>query len=99
MFTVASLGEDRKPSGGSRYECLKRSLLVLDLILPLRSGATLQELHRDVCEDVGPVCARTIHRTLKALEEMGLVEKNGSRWVKARNFRSQRFDSLFGEGA
>ena len=69
-----------------RYRQLCRVLLLVELLAPLRNGATVAELTTDVCENIGPVDQRTIYRDLETLEALGLLERfkrpedSGHRW-------------------
>lgn len=64
-----------------RLRQLRRLLLVIELLAPLRRGATVAELQRDISEDIGPVCSRTIRRDLESLELLGLIERaRPARW-------------------
>jgi hypothetical protein len=62
----------REPN--QRMRQLMRVLLVIQLLAPLRKGATLSEIAKDVRDDVGAYCERTIKRDLEALEMCGLVD-------------------------
>jgi|JI7StandDraft_1071085.scaffolds.fasta_scaffold719356_2 predicted DNA-binding transcriptional regulator YafY len=68
-----------------RYEQFRRLLLVVELLAPLRAGATVEEITQDVSDFMGqPVCCRTIVRDIDALRSFGLVEPSQtmkpSRW-------------------
>lgn len=58
-----------------RLRQLRRVMLIIELLAPLRRGATVEELARDISEDLGPITTRTIRRDLESLEILGLVEK------------------------
>lgn len=93
---------------GKRLRQLERVLLIIELLSPLRYGATLGELTRDVGDALdADYCERTIRRDLKALEEMGFVEvrrtgelRRGGGWRTARwqwmdqSFRSAIFSHV-----
>ena len=75
----------RKISGkhARQYLQLERLFLVIELLAPLRSGATVDELQKDVSEILGKgYCARTIYRDLSALEMFGIVvsDARSTRW-------------------
>ena len=65
----------------TRLRQLRRTLLIIELLAPLRYGATLSEIADDVREEIGiGYCDRTILRDLESLEQFGLVEYvHGSR--------------------
>ena len=71
---------DPDPAAGRwtrRYRQLRRVLLLVDLLAPLRFGASIPALARDYREFSGdPVCERTIRRDLAALLEIGMVEES-----------------------
>ena len=58
-----------------RLQQLKRVLLVVDLLSPLRFGATTEEVYRDVRSIEGVISKRTVERDLYALFEIGLVDR------------------------
>lgn len=58
------------------YARVSRVLLIAELLAPLRQGATVAELLRDVVDLTGePCCERTIYRDLVFLESLRVVEK------------------------
>ena len=61
--------------GERRYEQLSRVLTVAELLCPLRSGASIQDLHRDVCDLWGHIHERTVRRDCWFLESIGLIER------------------------
>ncbi|MEM6469432.1 MAG: hypothetical protein AAF802_07660 [Planctomycetota bacterium] len=66
-----------------RYQQLERVIHVAELLLPLRLGAYIPQIWRDVRETF-PVCERTIRRDLFFLERLALVELEPCgrwRWV------------------
>lgn len=74
-----------------RLRQLRRVMLIIELLAPLRRGATAEELAQDVSEDLGPVSSRTIARDLESLELLGLVEgrrpeSNGQRGILAKRW-------------
>lgn len=91
-----------------RLRQLERVLLIVELLAPLRCGATTSELATDVSDLLGrDYCERTIRRDLKALELLGLVETLMTRersrqgaWNKVRwrwidcSFRSTVFNRM-----
>ena len=59
----------------TRLRQLRRTLLIIELLAPLRYGATVPEIAADVRDRIGiDYCDRTIRRDLESLEEIGLVE-------------------------
>lgn len=65
----------KKPSEPKqRMRQLMRVLLVIELLAPLRKGATLSEIAKDVRDNFGAYCKRTIERDLESLELCGLVD-------------------------
>jgi hypothetical protein len=64
---------------GPRYRQLERMFLLIELIAPLRYGATIGEIAGDVRAEIGDYCERTIRRDLLALQELGVVERLASR--------------------
>lgn len=58
----------------ARLRHLQRLLLLIELLAPLRHGATLGELASDVRNDLGTYTDRTIRRDLDLLELAGLVD-------------------------
>ncbi len=72
-----------------RYEAMTRIMLVIELVAPLRYGATVAMVHPDVCNEYGKVDRRTVYRDLKFLESLGLLDREGDRYVwRDGNFRS-----------
>lgn len=67
-----------------RLRQLQRVLLLIELLSPLRYGATINELNTEVAEAIGDFSWRTIHRDLLALEILGLVEQCPSTQSKAQ---------------
>ena len=70
-----------------RLRQLERVLVIIELLSPLRYGATIEEIASDVRDTIGDdYCERTIIRDLKALERLGVVERTrGSgrwRWIE-----------------
>ena len=66
-----------------RQRQLARVLHLVDLLAPLRNGATLSELRHDLHDVVGvPVCERTVRRDLIVLQDLGMVSRRADgRWV------------------
>lgn len=68
-------------------EQFSRILAIIEFIAPLRRGATVDEISRDVSDFFGrKYCERTILRDMQALESLGLVEyfrfeDRSRRWV------------------
>lgn len=68
-------------------EQFSRILTIIEFIAPLRRGATLAEIRRDVSDFFGRnYCERTITRDMQALESLGLVdyvlcEDRARRWI------------------
>lgn len=59
----------------TRLRQLRRTLLIIELLAPLRYGATVPEIAADVRDQIGiDYCDRTIQRDLESLEQIGLVE-------------------------
>tara|TARA_A100001391_G_scaffold162280_1_gene121272 strand:- start:755 stop:1063 length:309 start_codon:yes stop_codon:yes gene_type:complete len=67
-----------------RLRQLQRVLLLIELLSPLRYGATVNELNREVADEIGDFSWRTIQRDLMALEILGLVEQRPSTLSKAQ---------------
>lgn len=57
-----------------RFRQFARIFLIVELLAPLRRGATLVELNSDVSDELGRYCERTIRRDLSFLESLGVVE-------------------------
>lgn len=74
-----------------RLRQIRRTMLIIELLAPLRRGATVEELTRDISDDIGPVCKRTIQRDLESLEILGLVRKSGPDTETDRLARAQRW--------
>lgn len=89
--------EPSRQTGNSpmrRLRQLERVLTLIELLAPLRYGATLRELTYDIKETLGPYCERTIRRDLETLALLGLVwrdrRQDGSRvWTWHRQDRSE----------
>lgn len=65
---------------GNRLRQLERVLVIIELLSPLRHGATLGEIVSDVRDTIGDdYCERTIIRDLKALKLLGVVERTRHR--------------------
>lgn len=77
-----------------RYRQLRRVLLILELLAPLRYGASLPDLRTDVVDALGPIHERTILRDLQTLESIGFVERRGGQWVYVRSPRSKFLETL-----
>ncbi len=82
-----------------RLRQLQRVLLLIELLSPLRYGATINELNTEVADAIGEFSWRTIHRDLLALEILGLVEQRPAestargdsvKWVWTNNPRRGR---------
>lgn len=59
-----------------RYRQIERILLIVELLSPLRRGASASDLLQDVCEMTGvKYCERTIFRDLDFLQRIGLVDR------------------------
>ncbi|WP_339886645.1 hypothetical protein [Rhodopirellula europaea] len=58
-----------------RLRQLQRVLIVIELLGPLRYGATINELISEVRHADGEFCTRTIERDLDALQQLGLVQR------------------------
>ena len=58
-----------------RLRQLQRILTIVELIAPLRFGATINELISEVRHADGEYCVRTIERDLDALQQLGLVQR------------------------
>lgn len=84
------LDDDDAPAASERrYEQLTRIMLVIDLVAPLRHGATVAMMHPDVCQEYGQVSTRTVYRDLLVLEALGLLDREGDRFFwRDGNFRS-----------
>jgi hypothetical protein len=61
-----------------RLRQLQRVLLLIDLLSPLRRGATAAELARDISDELDRYSVRTIRRDLEALHDLGLVTPTSS---------------------
>lgn len=75
---------------GRRYAQLERILLVIELLAPLRCGATLKELAADVNDELGTdYHVRTIRRDVEALATLGMIEctEGGIRGRVSARFR------------
>lgn len=59
-----------------RLRQLERVIVLIELISPLRNGATAAELARDIADELDGFCVRTIRRDLQTLELIGLVESD-----------------------
>lgn len=81
-------------SPANRMRQLQRVLVLISLISPLRYGASIAELHRDMVSEYDDMCERTVRRDLIALEQMGMVQKEfvdgGVRWKWMRQARTER---------
>ena len=65
-----------QPVSYNRFRQFERLLLIMELIAPLRRGASIDELLADVRDMTGtPYCHRTIYRDLQFLDRIGLVER------------------------
>ncbi|MEM1228064.1 MAG: hypothetical protein AAGJ40_20430 [Planctomycetota bacterium] len=76
-------------SDANRLRQLERVLLIVELLAPLRDGATVGELTNDVRELFQGFGKRTIRRDLAALRRMGFVDQmthrqNDQGYVEAR---------------
>ena len=68
-----------QPVSYSRYRQFERLLLLMELLAPLRRGASIDELLADVRDMTGtPYCQRTVYRDLRFLCHVGLVERVAS---------------------
>lgn len=76
-----------------RLRQLQRVLTIIELLSPLREGATAKELTNCLQEDGGQFCKRTIRRDLDALEELGLIECHDPLKVKGLWARAAIGDS------
>lgn len=76
-----------------RLRQLQRVLTIIELLAPLREGATTQELTDTLQEDGSEFCKRTIRRDLDALEAIGLVECHDPLKVKGLWARAAIGDS------
>lgn len=82
-------GETYQPAAQRRYEQLVRTMLLIELVAPLREGATIAQLLPDLRNEFGMISERTLRRDLNALEAFGLVtheercERTGrpARWI------------------
>lgn len=61
--------------GVNRHEGVKRVLLLMELIQPLRRGATLKELYQDVSDELGQLSERTVWRDLSVLMALNIINK------------------------
>ncbi len=86
-----------------RLRQLQRVLAIIELIGPLRFGATVNEIGHELPDITGQAYhPRTVERDFLALEEIGLVErvKIGDRWREDRwrllrqNARAERLFQL-----
>ncbi len=59
-----------------RLRQLQRTLVIIQILAPLRLGLTATELARAVRDDLGVYGLRTIRRDLFALEPVGLIERH-----------------------
>jgi DeoR/GlpR family transcriptional regulator of sugar metabolism len=66
-------------------------MLIIELLAPLRRGATIEELTRDISDEFGPVADRTIRRDLESLELLGLVERRGPDPSEIRSRHANRW--------
>ncbi len=69
-----------------RLRQLQRVLTIIELLVPLRNGATADELADELHEEFGKFCRRTISRDLQTLELLGLVESREperGHWMRA----------------
>lgn len=66
----------RKMGVVRRIAQLERCWLIIELLAPLRNGATTDELRQDAEDILGErFWKRTIHRDLMALQRLGVVER------------------------
>ena len=85
----AEQDDDTPAADQGRYEQLSRIMLVIELIAPLKYGATTAMVHSDVCNEYGQVCERTVYRDLQFLESLGLLDRKRGRFIwRDGNFRS-----------
>lgn len=71
-----------------RLRQLQRVLTIIELLVPLKDGATTGELAESLYEEFGKFCRRTVSRDLQTLQQLGLVEPRDRReprghWMKA----------------
>jgi hypothetical protein len=60
----------------ARFRQLERVSLLVELLAPLRYGATLSELQRGISSELGRIDSeRTIYRDLIELELLGVVDR------------------------
>lgn len=74
-----------------RLRQLRRVLLIVELLAPLRYGATISQICEDVSAELGEVCQRTIERDLRCLRTLGIVKRSEERYSQAGNGNPYRW--------
>lgn len=97
---------DAAPVPYNRYQQLERVLCICELLMPLRYGATIDELAIDIRDTIGDnYHLRTIRRDLEFLDRFGVIEvvtgRPGShryRWISfTRSIVMAQFASTLAE--